>query len=275
MNDYGMYLDEDFNLLSETEAVDYVLHLLEWGSELILKPTLDSGSGTSIVFLNKNTTRDVVIASMKRMKVNFAFQEIIKNHYSFAEANPSSLNTLRVVTLIHHNQVKLVGAALRVGNSKRVDNWDAGGFICEVGTDGVCKDFAVNGQGERVTVHPNGFRFAGHKLYRADEAIQMAIKCHHRIPQQKYISWDLTVDDKGDIVFIEMNSPGGSELLQVLGINAYGNKDILKDILDEYLIEKFFYVKANFDWDYREFSDHVSLLKYRGGAGCGHCSGQY
>lgn len=265
MNDYGMYLDEDFNLLSETEVVDYVLHLLERGSELILKPTLDSGSGTSIVFLNKNTTRDVVIASMKRMKVNFAFQEIIKNHSSFAEANPSSLNTLRVVTLIHHNQVKLVGAALRVGNSKRVDNWDAGGFICEVGTDGVCKDFAVNGQGERVTVHPNGFRFAGHKLYRADEAIQMAIKCHHRIPQQKYISWDLTVDDKGDIVFIEMNSPGGSELLQVLGINAYGNKDILKDILDEYLIEKFFYVKANFDWDYREFSDHVSLLKYRGG----------
>ena len=72
------------------------------------------------------------------------------------------------------------------------------------------------------------------------------------------------MDDKGEIVFIEMNSPGGSELLQVLGINAYGNKQITKEILDKYLIESFFYVKANMEWDYREFSDHVSLLKYQG-----------
>lgn len=217
------------------------------------------------MFLDSSTSEETLRNYVKRLKVNFVFQKVIKNHPSFAAANPFSLNTLRIVTLVHHNSIKLIGATLRMGNDKKIDNWDAGGFICEVGIDGCCKEFAVNGAGEKVFVHPNGFRFAGHKLYRADEAIQMAIKCHHRIPQQKYISWDFTVDDKGEIIFIEMNSPGGSELLQVLGINAYGNKEIVKEILDKYLVESFFYLKANFDWNYREFSDHVSLLKYCGG----------
>ena len=62
-----------------------------------------------------------------------------------------------------------------------------------------------------------------------------------------------------------MNSPGGTEVLQVVGFNAYVNKNIAKEILDEYMIEKFFVNKANLEWDYREFSDHVSLLKYAGG----------
>lgn len=58
MNNYGIYLDEQFNILTETEALQYILKLLKEGEKLILKPTLDSGSGSSIVFLDNATSRE-------------------------------------------------------------------------------------------------------------------------------------------------------------------------------------------------------------------------
>ena len=78
--------------------------------------------------------------------------------------------------------------------------------------------------------------------------------------QQKYISWDFTVDEAGDIVFIEMNSPGGSEVIQCLGINSYINSSLVKKVLDNCL----YFRKATLNWDYREYSDHILLLEYCG-----------
>lgn len=48
------------------------------------------------------------------------------------------------------------------------------------------------------------------------------------------------------------------------GQNGYVNKKIAKEVFDRFLIEKFFIEKANFDWDYREFNDHISLRSYKG-----------
>ena len=49
-------------------------------------------------------------------------------------------------------------------------------------------------------------------------------------------------------------------MAQSLGINSYLNKDMAKKIFDKYV----YLNKATLLWDYREFSDHVILLKYFG-----------
>lgn len=263
-NNYGVYIDEEYNILNIDEAVNKVLGVLNYEKSLILKPALDSGSGEGITFLYTGMSFNDIKKEFARLKENFVCQKIIKNHSSYQCEN-DSLNTLRVVTLMHKNKVLLVGTVFRMGVAGKVDNWGHGGIICKVDENGVCGNFAVTETGKRYYKHPNGFEFNAHKLYKADKVQKIAIECHKRIPQQKYISWDFTVDDKGEIVFIEMNSPGGTEVLQVVGFNAYVNKNIAKEILDEYMIEKFFVNKANLEWDYREFSDHVSLLKYAGG----------
>lgn len=204
-------------------------------------------------------TEEEIIAKLDGATTNFVCQEILKNHPSF-NVGEKSLNTMRVVTLFYKGQVEFVGAAFRMSTGNRVDNWDAGGIVCPIDKEGKLGSFAVNGRGVVFNKHPNGFVFNGHILFRGKEVIELAIKCHKRITQQKYISWDFTVDEKGNIVFIEMNSPGGSEVLQCLGINAYINQEIAKEIYDDYI----YLLKANLHWNYREHANYVILLKYYG-----------
>ena len=256
---YGNYFDEDYNVLSRDRAIDKICEVLNQEKELILKPTLDSGSGSSIVFLTENENRASIISKISKLEPHFVCQEILKNHESF-KTGCNALNTIRVCTLNYNNKINYVGALFRMSTGKRVDNWDAGGIVCAVNKDGTLGEFAISGNGTRYNEHPTGFKFRGHKLYRGSEILDTAIKCHQHIPQQKYISWDFTVDEQGEIVFIEMNSPGGSEVAQCLGINSYINKDIAKEIFDEYI----YLYKANFDWDYRENAHYVLLMKYQG-----------
>ena len=256
---YGIYFDDEYNIITKQEAIDKILKILKEKKELILKPALDSGSGQSIVFITANMPEKDINDYIDKMSPHFVCQEIIKNHESY-KIGCDSLNTIRLITIYYNNKVNFVGALLRMSNGKKVDNWDAGGIVCKIKSDGKLSDFAISGDGTRYTKHPNGFEFANHELYRIKDVFDTAIKCHKRIPQQKYISWDFCVDDSGDIVFIEMNSPGGSEVAQCLGINSYINKEFAKEIFDNYI----YLLKANFDWDYREHADYVILLKYRG-----------
>ena len=256
---YGVYQDEDFNVLTFNAAVKKIAEILQKEKELIIKPALDSGSGMSVTILTSGDTEQLIAQKVKVMSPDFVCQKILKNHPSFSTGE-NACNTLRVVTLVDDNNVLFVGAVWRMSTGKRVDNWDAGGIVCSVDRNGICGDFAISGNGTRYENHPNGFKFKNHKLFKADEIIETAIKCHKRIMQQKYISWDFTVDEAGDIVFIEMNSPGGAEVVQCVGINSYINKDLAKKLYDKYI----YLNKATWKWNYREFSDHVYLLKYFG-----------
>ena len=209
-------------------------------------------------------TAQQLLGHFRTLQQNFICQRIMKNHPSFAAVGPKSLNTMRVCTLIYKNNVYLAGAMLRMGSTSRLDNWGQGGLIVQVRKDGTLADFAVSAHGKRLFETPSGFRFSGHQLFRGAEVLETAMTCHRRIPQQKYISWDFTADDAGDIVLIEMNSSGGTEGFQSVGNHSYVNKERAKEILDEYMIRRFFYRKAVYDWNYREFSDHISLEHYYG-----------
>ena len=259
---YGNYYDEECNILTRQQAIDKICETLKTEKELILKPTLDSGSGASITFVSEKDDRASIINKISKLEPHFVCQEILKNHETLKICG-NALNTIRVCTLNYNNEIKYVGAVFRMSTGKRIDNWDAGGIVCRVKEDGSLDNFAISGNGTKYTVHPNGFKFSGHKLYKGAEVLAIAIKCHKRIPQQKYISWDFTVDEKGEIVFVEMNSPGGSEVVQSVGINAYINQDITKSILDNFL----YMHKATLEWDYREFANKVICLKYHGGGG--------
>ncbi len=40
--------------------------------------------------------------------------------------------------------------------------------------------------------------------------MSIAIKLHERVPYMGILSWDLTIDEEGQVVIIEMNSTGQS-----------------------------------------------------------------
>lgn len=265
-NSFGVYYDADRNPISLEKALELLLQKLKSapGNEAIIKPS-DSGEGKNINFIPADITSEEALKLLKKYGNNFICQRVVKNHPSFAAPYDKSLNTMRMITMYWKGKVHYVGAVLRMGTSKRVDNWSQGGLACGIEPDGRLKEFAFTEQGELVSKHPvSGLVFKDHVLYRYPEAVELVKHLHGNVAWQRYISWDITVDDAGDLMMIECNSPGSHELVQMGGYHGYVNQEIAKEIFDEYLIRRFFYEKANFDWNYREFKDHISLREYKG-----------
>lgn len=267
-NMWARYYTEDRRLITRQEAIDIVTAELRKPTtrQLIIKPD-DGEEGKGIEFLDKNSDAEAINHAFSRMKEKFICQEVIKNHESYAAAHPDSLNTLRIATLFIKNEVRLIGTVWRMGGTdKKVDNWAAGGIACSVNEDGICASFAVDHHGVRYDRHPSGFEFAGHKLYNYQKAVDKAKQLHSTIPQLRYISWDFAIDEQGEAILIELNCCGSAELLEMNGIPSYIDKETLKPILDDILIKRFFYDRANWNWDYREYCDHVEIVRYAGQA---------
>ena len=266
-NMWARYYTPDRKLINSIEAVKLVYDELQKPSveELILKPD-DGELGKGIVFLDKGYTPEMIKQAFIDAKERFIVQEVVKNHPTYAAPHPESLNTLRIATLFIKNKVRLVGTVWRMGQDQRVDNLTGGGLCCAVNGDGICADYAVDYYGNRYAVHPGGFRFAGHQLCNYKAAVDMAICLHYTLPQIKYISWDIAINEDGEPILIELNSCGGGSILQMNGYPLYIDRNTLKDILDVYLIERFYYDRVNWKWNYREYNDHVEIVKYGGTA---------
>lgn len=258
----GRYFDEAHDQISKDKAVDICYDVLNSGKDILLKPS-DGVCGKGISIIRSGVSKEEICEIFDEHKDRFLCQQVIKNHPSYEVSK--SLNTLRIVTFIYKDEVHWIGTMLRMGvSSDVVDNWGSGGIACPVSEDGICGNFAISKTGQRVYKHPNGFEFAGHKLYNYDKAQKLAMDLHKKLPMVNFLSWDIAVNEDGEPLVIEFGNPGLTSFFETGGFNTYLNKDIVKEILDEYLIKRFFYSKATFDWNFNEYKDHIVLTKYCG-----------
>lgn len=257
----GKCYDNNRKRLTTEEAINVLFNVSNTGKNILLKPS-DGVCGQGIHVIKAYSTRDDLMKIFKTYKDRFICQEFIRNHPSYSTG--SSLNTLRIVTFLYKDEVHWVGTMLRMGVGGVVDNWHAGGISCPVNKDGICGNFAVPLSGKRYYKHPNNFNFAGKKLFNYEVAHNLAIELHKKIPFVKYIAWDIAIDEKGEPIVLEFGNPGHSGIMAAGGFNIYLNKEVVKEILDEYLIRRFFYLKAVFDWDYKEFKNNIALIRYCG-----------
>lgn len=264
-NNYGYFQDKDRKLLSLEEAVAIVFSTLQKRQkELVIKPSAE-GCGEGVGFLDPEMSVEGIADVLKRYKSDFIIQKLVKNHKSISELYPDSLNTFRVSSLQWKGKVYYNGAVLRVGCGERVDNAARGGIFLRVFDDGRLSDYAMNEQGHVFYEHPiTKVKFKGRKIPNFNLVIEIARKAHEQLPQQRVLSLDVALDQHGAPIVIETNSPGGVELLEMFGINIYHNKEIAKEIFDEYLRECYFHLNDDGEFEYREFADHVSIVKYKG-----------
>lgn len=268
-NMWARYYTADRTLISREKAIEIVMDELKHPDvdELILKPD-DGEEGKGIAFLDSSMDESAIGRAFDQMKEKFICQHVVKNHPSHAIAHPESLNTLRIATYFTGTEVRHIGTVYRMGGSgKKVDNWAAGGIACRVDDKGICAPIAVDHHGNQFTVHPaSNFKFGGHQLLHYDEALDAAKQLHSTLPQLRYISWDFAINEVGEPILIELNSCGSGELLQMNGIPCYIDKATLKKVLDNVLIKRFYYDRSNWLWDYREFGDHIEIVRYAGTA---------
>jgi putative polysaccharide biosynthesis protein len=140
-----------------------------------------------------------------RLDDDYLLQERIQQHPQISALNPSSINTIRLITFCRSGEVTLFSAAMRIGTlGKSVDNWAAGGLIVSVDpTRGSLRGqgFFKPGYGGRTDKHPNsGIVFEGFQIPFFDEAVRLVSQLHRHLRGVHSIGWDVAITPSGPTI---------------------------------------------------------------------------
>ena len=203
--------------------------------EVILKIGKFAYGGRSLMFWNSAVDDEQELTDFLNSNDNIVCQEIIKQHSELSRLNPTSVNTLRIMTLFFDGEVRVPSVVLRMGiDDSRVDNGSQGGIVCGVKENGQLKNFARDLSGNTFhTNHPGGICFESVVIPNFGECIDLVTMLANRfVDISRSISWDLAIGEDGHPLLIESNlSGGGLDVHQVCNGPLYG--DITHDVVAE------------------------------------------
>lgn len=198
------------------------------------KVARDSCGGSGVRYLSDPEQKSRFRADAAKQRLDYIFQLPVKQHPQVSAVYPHSINTIRVISLLRENDVKIYSMVLRMGRGGMiVDNLTSGGMSCGITDDNRLKRWAYTNKGERCEKHPDtGTVFEGFELPSMDQ-VRAAVKANHSaFPHFRLMSWDFAIDDAGDPVLIEVNVSYGD-----LDCHQFNNGPLFgedtKAILDE------------------------------------------
>lgn len=206
----GFWYDEQMTLLTQEQAIERIKH----EPALFVKAAAQSCGGKGVQYLNGNDGEmtELFLDALTHVSGDIVIQRPIRQHETFATLHPSSVNTLRILSLLTQDGVKIYSSIVRmgVGNAK-VDNATAGGIFCGVREDGSLTPVAYRLNGERFDVHPTtGVVFDGYRIAGFDKALALVKKAAPLLPKFRMVSWDIVIDEQGEPLMLETNLAKGS-----------------------------------------------------------------
>ncbi len=231
----GFYQDKDFQLISEDQAI----RLCEKFNSVIFKPSLESYGGHNIKIVNcANSISLKETLQEYNSKPSFIVQEVITQHENLSAIHKSSINTIRIVTLLMENKVHVLPPVLRMGvNNSIVDNASSGGIVSGILPDGHLMRYAYSADGTRFEKHPQGAGFKNCIVPSLDKIMDTVQRLAPRLPYNRYVAWDMTVGEDGEPILIEANlSMGGIHLIQYTHGPMFGDMtdDVLREVFVKY-----------------------------------------
>lgn len=176
--------------------------------DIIAKP-LEGSSGVGIARYTQDDWQDREEDFLKELldgQIGIIEERVIQ-HPRLMALCPTSVNTIRIATLLGDKKQGIVYAFLRIGNGKVMDNVDQGGMAARVDLEsGKLLTVGADKQGNTYTEHPMTHTpIVGFEVPFFEEAKAMCLKAAQKVPQMRFVAWDVAVTEKGP-VFIEGNS---------------------------------------------------------------------
>ena len=199
----GIYCDEKRNIIDEERAIALCL---EQSGRIFLKRTIEARGGDGIfVITPSESDSDDIRKIFDEAGANFIVQEEILQHPVLSKLNPSSVSTIRVLSLLMDDGVYIESAALRVSAPELpYVKIYAGGFSTEILEDGRLHPKVYMDTG---AWHEKGNGIFDHsfKVPSMKRIYEEVRRIHPRMAQFKCIGWDFAVDQEGSPVMIEFN----------------------------------------------------------------------
>ena len=176
--------------------------------DIIAKP-LEGSSGVGIERFTADhwQGREEDFLKELRQKSIGIIEERVIQHPKMMEMCPTSVNTIRIATLLGDKKQGIVYAFLRIGTGNVMDNVDQGGMAARVDLDsGTLLTVGADKKGNTFTEHPiTHTPIIGFQIPYFEEAKTMCLKAAQKVPQMRFVAWDVAITEKGPL-FIEGNS---------------------------------------------------------------------
>lgn len=159
-------------------------------------------------------------------------EEGIRQHPELSALNPTSINTIRMVTILHNEESHHMYSLIRVGDgSGVVDNISSGGMYAPVWEDGkIAKPAFCDATGLYYDKHPyTNIPFAGFNVPCYDEAVELVRRAAFVVPEIQYVGWDVAISEDGPLL-VEGNVIPGYDMCQ----NYHHLRDDKKGIREKF-----------------------------------------
>lgn len=166
------------------------------------------GIGCERLNISDFESTDALYAYLKE-KDFYTIEDVIKNHPAVSKLYANAVNSMRIITLLDDDQVPhCLYIVQKIGlNGSVIDN-NCMFSPVDVET-GRIKYPAHSGdttKGIIYTEHPNThITIQGYELPYVKESVEMCFKAALKVPQVRYVGWDVAVTENGPII-IEGNT---------------------------------------------------------------------
>jgi len=217
---FADYLGREWIDLREADAAA-VSALIKRHPALILKP-VDSLGGHGVEKIDASTIGDLESFISRAVGARqFLLEECLIQHPELARLNPSSVNTLRLITFRKDGEVHLLASALKIGNGGAIDNFSDGGMYTMLDDSGRALSAAFDGAGHSYSVHPrSGVTILGFEVPLFGEAVALVTKAARVVPEIPYVGWDVAILPDGPVL-IEGNYNTGVFQAKPNGVGEY------------------------------------------------------
>lgn len=228
---FDKYLCRDWILLDENNEDEFKRYL-QGKEKVIVKPLgLCCGKGIEIIETVERDPHELYEYLLKNECP--LVEEVVVQSKTISAIYPSSVNTIRVVTVLSERNVpSIVAAFFRIGTGGNVvDNFNHGGITAPINIEtGKIEHKARSKSNIYFSEHPDtGAQILGFTIPNWSELTDYAKKLALVIPQMRYVGWDICITEKGFAV-IEANEYPGNDLYQIPKENI-GTANLIEDAL--------------------------------------------
>lgn len=158
------------------------------------------GRGVSSHHVASEKEAEDLYNSLKESGGDWMIEEKIVQVPEMAQWNESSVNTVRLPSILNNGEWTPIGPFLRTGRKGAVvDNAGAGGVFAVINPEtGVVITDGIDEDGKYYAQHPDsGIAYKGWQVPHWKELLSLAEEIQRSIPQHKYVGWDFALTDKG------------------------------------------------------------------------------
>jgi len=146
-------------------------------------------------------------------------EEVIEQHQEISEFNSTSVNTLRLVTLLcGDGKAKVMTANFRCGNGEKyADNFHHNGIASTIDIPtGTVVTTGVGMDLRRYVDHPVTKKtIVGFKIPHWEQVVETVTAAAQVVPSIRYVGWDVAIGKDGRIIIVEGNCAAGQDVTQL------------------------------------------------------------